>query len=235
MKLTSRRRTMPVRDRASDRRRRQQRSSTRNPADTHTPEDDYRVGPGRPPKEHRFKPGQSGNPKGARRKTSDEDRVGPGRPPREYQFKPGQSGNPTGAKRKTSLAPDLKATLQRALNEKVRLQQGERERIITKAAAGIAKLVDQFAIGDRYARRDVIALAGKLGVDLAAGHGDAIEKALATTLSADDQALVDDYIRRRLAALNGKSDSDLGAKKSNEPQPESEENDHASPISRSRD
>jgi len=29
---------------------------------------DYRVGPGRPPKEYQFKPGQSGNPKGARRK-----------------------------------------------------------------------------------------------------------------------------------------------------------------------
>jgi hypothetical protein len=52
-------------------------------------------------------------------------------------------------------------------------------------------------------------------------------------LSPDDQALVDDYIRRRLAALNSKSDSDLGAKKANESQPESEENDHVSPISRS--
>lgn len=30
--------------------------------------DDYVVGPGRPPKEYRFKPGQSGNPKGAKRK-----------------------------------------------------------------------------------------------------------------------------------------------------------------------
>jgi len=29
---------------------------------------DYRVGPGRPPKEYQFKRGQSGNPKGARRK-----------------------------------------------------------------------------------------------------------------------------------------------------------------------
>ena len=28
----------------------------------------YKVGPGRPPKEHRFKPGQSGNPKGGKRK-----------------------------------------------------------------------------------------------------------------------------------------------------------------------
>jgi hypothetical protein len=33
-----------------------------------TPADEYKVGPGRPPKEYQFKPGQSGNPKGAKRK-----------------------------------------------------------------------------------------------------------------------------------------------------------------------
>src|SRR6185312_17424438 len=32
------------------------------------PDAEYRVGPGCPPKEYQFKPGQSGNPKGARRK-----------------------------------------------------------------------------------------------------------------------------------------------------------------------
>jgi Family of unknown function (DUF5681) len=37
-------------------------------ADTDAPTDDYRVGPGRPPREFQFKPGQSGNPQGARRK-----------------------------------------------------------------------------------------------------------------------------------------------------------------------
>ena len=31
-------------------------------------EDEYSVGPGRPPKEYQWKPGQSGNPKGAKRK-----------------------------------------------------------------------------------------------------------------------------------------------------------------------
>jgi hypothetical protein len=31
--------------------------------------EEYKVGPGRPPREHRFKPGQSGNPRGAKRKT----------------------------------------------------------------------------------------------------------------------------------------------------------------------
>src|SRR5580704_10689130 len=33
------------------------------------PAEGYKVGPGRPPKEHQFKPGQSGNPKGAKRKS----------------------------------------------------------------------------------------------------------------------------------------------------------------------
>jgi hypothetical protein len=31
-------------------------------------EEEYKVGPGRPPKEYTWKPGQSGNPKGAKRK-----------------------------------------------------------------------------------------------------------------------------------------------------------------------
>jgi Family of unknown function (DUF5681) len=38
-------------------------SSSPSPA-----EEEYRVGPGRPPKQHQWKPGQSGNPKGAKRK-----------------------------------------------------------------------------------------------------------------------------------------------------------------------
>jgi hypothetical protein len=108
-----------------------------------------------------------------------EHRVGPGRPPKEYQFKPGQSGNPKGAPRKLrSIAPDLKALFERALSAKVTLRQGEQEKIITKAAAGIEQLVNQFAKGDRHARRDLFALAARLGVDLVAGHGDALERAL---------------------------------------------------------
>jgi len=77
-------------------------------------------------------------------------RVGPGCPPREHQFKPGQSGNPAGARnRPPSIAPDLKVLLQTALSKKVTLTIGDKERILTKAAAGIEQLVDQFARGDR--------------------------------------------------------------------------------------
>lgn len=131
-----------------------------------------------------------------------EYRVGPGYPPREFQFKPGQSGNPSGVKRKkSSIALDLKALLERALSQKVKLGRGERKQIMTKAAAGIAKLVNQFAAGDRYARRDLITLADKLGVDLIAGQTQALEKALASPVTANDQALVDDYVRRRFSEL----------------------------------
>jgi hypothetical protein len=126
----------------------------------------------------------------------EEYRVGPGRPPRQYQFKPGQSGNPKGARRKTSLAPDLKALLERALNKKVKLRHGEGELIVTKAAAGIAKLVDQFAKGDRHARRDLITLADKLGVDLTAGQGKIIENAIAEVLTPGDEALLANYLQR---------------------------------------
>jgi uncharacterized protein DUF5681 len=126
--------------------------------------------------------------------TAEEYKVGPGRPPKEFQFKPGQSGNPKGAKRKPpSVAPDLKLLLERALSTKVKLKQGEKEQIVTKAAAGIEQLVNQFAKGDRHARRDLIALADKLGVDLLAGQRNIIQQALAP----NHQAILDAYVARR--------------------------------------
>ena len=127
----------------------------------------------------------------------EEYRVGPGRPPREFQFKPGQSGNPKGAKRKHPIVPDLKATLERALNRTVILKQGEKERIVSKVEAGITHLVDAFAAGDRHARRDLIDLAQRLDVDLLGSQRRAIETALQTPISAEDHAVLEDYMRRR--------------------------------------
>ena len=95
-----------------------------------------------------------------------------------------------------SIALDLKALFERALSGKVTLRQGEQEKIITKAAAGIEQLVNQFAKGDRHARRDFLALAARLGVNFVAGQGDALEQSVATALSANDEALLADYVRR---------------------------------------
>jgi hypothetical protein len=141
-----------------------------------------------------------------------EYRVGPGRPPREHQFKPGQSGNPKGARRKPRSIADLKAVFERALSGKVTLRQGEQEKIITKAAAGIEQLVNQFAKGDRYARRDVLALAARLGVNLVAGQGDALEQSVATALSANDEALLADYVRRYAVPPERPDEIDAGGR-----------------------
>jgi hypothetical protein len=150
-----------------------------------------------------------------------EYRVGPGRPPKEHQFKPGQSGNPKGARRKPRSIADLKALFERALSGKVTLRQGEEERIITKVAAGIEQLVNQFAKGDRHARRDLFALAARLGVDLVAAQGDGLEQSVAAALSANDQALLDDYVRRHAVQPDRPDEMDAGSRAS----------DHSGPAS----
>jgi len=129
-------------------------------------------------------------------KADQEYRVGPGRPPKQYRWQKGQSGNPAGKRRKSTMVLDLKDLLNKALNEPVTLRSGKREVTATKAAAGIAQLVTQFAEGDRHARRDLIALAPKLGIDLAAGQAGAIGAAVAALMSASDEAIITDFLRR---------------------------------------
>jgi hypothetical protein len=46
-------------------------------------------------------------------------------------------------------------------------------RVISLAQAGIEQLVHQYAKGDRHARRDVIMMAERLGLDLTQGAHDA--------------------------------------------------------------
>lgn len=52
----------------SGRRRERKRADASIGPQNHLSGDEYRVGPGRPPREHQFKPGQSGNPRGRKRK-----------------------------------------------------------------------------------------------------------------------------------------------------------------------
>ena len=135
------------------------------------------------------------DPRGAAATASTEEyKVGPGRPPKEFQFKPGVSGNPKGAKRKSPpIELDLKAALERALDRRAQLKQGEREQTVTMGVAGIEQLVAQYARGDRHARRDLIYLADKLGVDLLAGQTKALENAL----SPPHQAILAAYVHRQ--------------------------------------
>ena len=140
----------------------------------------------------------NGRPSGAATASATESgedyKVGPGRPPKEHQFKPGQSGNPKGAKRKPkSIAPDLKLALERALNKPIKLKQGEKERLVTMAVAGIEQLVAQYVKGEPPARRDLFALCEKFGVDLMAGQQQAIQEALAI----NQEAILRTYVERQ--------------------------------------
>jgi hypothetical protein len=121
--------------------------------------------------------------------------VGPGHPPKEFRFKPGQSGNPKG-RRKALTRTDVKQLIEEALAETVTFQKGGKEHTVTKREAGILQLVNSYAKGDRYARRDLFDLADKMGVNLVAGQGEALQEALEETLAVDDQALLAELIKR---------------------------------------
>jgi Family of unknown function (DUF5681) len=124
----------------------------------------------------------------------EEYRVGPGRPPKEHRWKPGQSGNPKGAKRKKrSLIPELKAEFERVFSQKLKVTQGDRQRLISRWVAGLEQLSIQFAKGDRHARRDVFYFAEKLGVDLLTPTKSSDE-----TASTDHEAILEGYVERRM-------------------------------------
>ena len=122
------------------------------------------------------KPDKRNNISSSAPPAEEEYRVGPGRPPKEHRWKPGQSGNPKGAKpKKRSLVPELKEQFERVFSQKLKVTQGDQQRLITRWVAGLEQLSIQFAKGDRHARRDVFYFAEKLGVDL-----------LTSTKSSDD-------------------------------------------------
>jgi hypothetical protein len=126
---------------------------------------------------------------------SDEDayKVGPGYPPKQHTWrKGGRSPNPKGRPKKIpSMKPHLKKVFEGALNEKVVITKDKKELVLTKAALGIQQLVNQFAKGDRYARRDLFQYASLLGVDLQA------KELLTEALGINDQAIVDAFLQRQ--------------------------------------
>ena len=64
---------------------------------------------------------------------------------------------------------------------------------MSMAEAGIKQLVAQFVKGNHQARRDLIVLADKLGVDLMAGQQRALQEAIA----ANHEAILNAYVDRQ--------------------------------------
>jgi hypothetical protein len=122
--------------------------------------------------------------------------IGYRRPPKRYQFKRGRTANPAGINQHTSrsIARDMKLALERELNKHVKVREGRRRTTVRQTIAGIGKLVSQFVEGNPRARRDLILLCEKLGVELI--NRDALQGALDDVLSAEDEALLAEFVTR---------------------------------------
>jgi Family of unknown function (DUF5681) len=83
--------------------------------------------------------------------------VGFGKPPKHSRFRKGASGNPEGRpKGKRNLA----TVLEKALQEKVVINENGMRKSITKLEAAVKQLVNKAASGDLAALRQLMALAG---------------------------------------------------------------------------
>lgn len=94
------------------------------------------------------------------------------------------------------MLPDARKALERALNKKVAVSRGDKKVLMTRLDIGFEQLLNQFAKGDRYARRDLMEYADKLGIDFLANHRQTVEEALTPNY----QAILDAALARRSAA-----------------------------------
>lgn len=106
--------------------------------------------------------------------------VGYGRPPKSTRFKPGQSGNPRG---RPKGAKSLPALLEDELNRKVRVRDGNRERMLTKRELLVRRLV---ANGVQKGGRDGELLLKLLAIHAAEADGASLPQAL----DAQDEAIL---------------------------------------------
>jgi Family of unknown function (DUF5681) len=129
---------------------------------------------------------------------AEEYKVGPGRPPPNKRWKKGgPSPNPRGRpRREQSMAPDVRKAFEQAMNKKVPVPRGDKKVLMSRVEIGLEQLLNQFAKGDRHARRDLMEFADRLGIDFLAKHRQAVEEALAPT----HQEILDAFVARRNGA-----------------------------------
>ena len=96
------------------------------------------------------------------------------------------------------MLPDVRKAFEQAMNKKVLVPRGDKKVLMTRIEIGLEQLFNQFARGDRYARRDVMAYADKLSIDFLAKHKQTLERALTPNY----QAILDASFARRTGAGN---------------------------------
>ena len=141
--------------------------------------------------------------------TASPDAVGPGRPPQDKRWKKGgPSPNPRGRPRKEqSMLPDVRKAFEEAINQKISVARGDRQVLMTRVEIGLEQLLNQFAKGDRHARRDLMDYADKLGIDFLAKHRQSLEQ----VLTPNYQAILDSFLARNGGAAVAPSERVLAS------------------------
>jgi len=137
---------------------------------------------------------------GSQSKPAEEHKVGPGSPPPDKRWqKGGPSPNPRGRPRKEqSMLLDLRQAFEQAINKKVSVPRGDKMVLMTRVEIGLEQLLNQFAKGDRHARRGLMEYADKLDIDFLAKHKQTLEQALTPNY----QAILEASFARRSGAAN---------------------------------
>jgi hypothetical protein len=91
------------------------------------------------------------------------------------------------------MLPDVRKAFELAINKRVAVPRGDKTVLMTRVEIGLEQLLNQFAKGERYARRDLMEYADKLDIDFLAKHKQALEKAL----TPDYRAILDASLARR--------------------------------------
>jgi hypothetical protein len=130
--------------------------------------------------------------------TNNNNEVGYGNPPKKTQFKKGQSGNPRG---RPKGHPNLATVLEKALHEKVIINENGRRRVVTKLEAAAKQLVNKAAAGDLRALQQLAALARS-------GEERSAESvASAAAMTEVDKKVLEGVLRRFGATVQGADDA----------------------------
>jgi hypothetical protein len=173
-------------------------------------EDSYKVGPGFPPKQYKWKKGcPSPYPKGRPKKVP-------------------------------SMKPDVKKAFEDAIFEKIEVKKGDKKVWMTKINLGLRQLATLFAKGDHHAGRDLFHYAALLGVDLQAKDvvADALEVSQQAIVAAllqrhqrSDERAPDDHVKAPPDLLDDDATKSEPSETSPiSPQPETSAKKQAEPV-----
>ena len=128
--------------------------------------------------------------------------VGYGKPPQETRFKSGQSGNPKGRPKGSK---NLKTVVQQEMNALIAINEGGRQRRVSRREALIKMLLNKGLKGDFKASTAVIQLDRLIDQDIA----PILENG---SPSVEDQAILEDFRLRLISASPTKPDPESGEK-----------------------